>query len=194
MSSPSNQPCSRVPAPYFSGVVATDKAGCIGKDGKLPWNCKEDMLFFKTLTEGCTVIMGRKTWDSLPKKPLQNRLNIILTRDPSTVQSESELCLAMTVDGFSRFITSGPRNDYGTRYYVIGGLQVYQLFRPLLGSFYVTHVDTLVEGGDTFLPVDFFEGFKEVSSTPLSSRCVSKFLMPKSAPVDFYEWKEGKMA
>ena len=59
---------------------AQDKKGGIGKNGKLPWHISEDLKNFKKLTTGHTIIMGRKTWDSLPVKPLPNRKNIILSK------------------------------------------------------------------------------------------------------------------
>jgi dihydrofolate reductase len=62
-------------------IVACDKHGVIGKEGKLPWRCSEDLKIFRKRTLGHAVIMGRKTWDSLPKKPLDGRPNIILTRN-----------------------------------------------------------------------------------------------------------------
>ena len=69
----------------FSIVVAIDRAGGIGREGKLPWNLPADMARFKEITQGeggNAVIMGRKTWDSIPEKfqPLPGRLNVVLTR------------------------------------------------------------------------------------------------------------------
>jgi len=62
-------------------VLAMAENGVIGKDGALPWRIPEDMRHFKALTMGKPCIMGRKTWDSLPKKPLPGRANIVVTRD-----------------------------------------------------------------------------------------------------------------
>ena len=61
-------------------VVAIAQNGVIGKDGLIPWHISEDMKRFKALTLGHTVVMGRKTWDSLPKKPLPGRVNVVITR------------------------------------------------------------------------------------------------------------------
>ena len=60
-------------------IWAQDKNGGIGKDGKLPWHISEDLINFKKITSNNTIIMGRKTWESLPKKPLPNRRNIVLS-------------------------------------------------------------------------------------------------------------------
>jgi len=61
-------------------IAAVAKNGIIGRDGKIPWDIKEDFKHFKELTSGYPVIMGRKTWESLPVKPLKDRLNIVLTK------------------------------------------------------------------------------------------------------------------
>src|SRR6201999_4452900 len=62
-------------------VVAIAQNGVIGKDGAIPWHISDDMKRFKALTLGHTVVMGRKTWDSLPRKPLPGRKNVVVTRD-----------------------------------------------------------------------------------------------------------------
>ncbi|HMH64254.1 MAG TPA: dihydrofolate reductase, partial [Rhizomicrobium sp.] len=61
-------------------VVAIAQNGVIGKKGAIPWHISEDMKRFKALTIGHTVVMGRKTWDSLPRKPLPGRINVVVTR------------------------------------------------------------------------------------------------------------------
>src|SRR5437764_15415023 len=61
-------------------VVAIADNGVIGKDGGIPWHIPEDMKRFKALTLGHTIVMGRKTWDSLPRKPLPGRVNVVVTR------------------------------------------------------------------------------------------------------------------
>src|ERR1700754_2490995 len=66
-----------------AGPIARDRNGVIGKDGALPWRLKSDLAIFRATTMGKPVIMGRKTWDSLPKKPLVGRTNIVLSRDGS---------------------------------------------------------------------------------------------------------------
>src|SRR5690606_22181193 len=66
-------------------VVAMNDAGCIGRGGSLPWHRPEDLAFFKRTTRGGTVVMGRRTWDSLPRKPLPERDNVVLTRRPDGI-------------------------------------------------------------------------------------------------------------
>lgn len=72
-------------APKLTLVVAVAKNGVIGRDGDLPWRLKSDMKRFKAVTMGKPVLMGRKTWDSLPRKPLPGRQNLVLSRDANFV-------------------------------------------------------------------------------------------------------------
>ena len=69
--------------PVVALIVAVAENGVIGRDGKLPWRIPEDMKWFKARTEGRPMIMGRKTWESFPKRPLPGRTNIVITRDGS---------------------------------------------------------------------------------------------------------------
>ena len=76
-------------------IWAQDENGGIGQNGKLPWHISEDLKNFKSLTLNSTIIMGRKTWDSLPIKPLPNRKNIILSRNlTSSLYFIFSICVA----------------------------------------------------------------------------------------------------
>jgi dihydrofolate reductase len=135
------------------GIVAVDQNGAIGKGGKLPWHYSADMKFFRETTIGNAVVMGRKTWLTL-KKPLPERLNIVLSRQteiapqPSVIvlrDVESVLAVAKTLDG---------------DVYVIGGEQVYGSFLPYLDKWIVTKVPVTIDGADTFIPTAYLEGFR----------------------------------
>lgn len=96
----------------FDIIVAADLNNGIGKNGSIPWHIKEDMAFFKEQTAGNTVIMGRKTWESLPTKPLSNRVNIVLSRDSSLILPKGVLlanslneALALSLD--NAFVIGG---------------------------------------------------------------------------------------
>src|ERR1700754_5114584 len=96
-------------------VVAIADNGVIGKEGGLPWHISEDLKRFKALTAGHTIVMGRKTWDSLPRKPLPGRTNVVVTRQADW-QAEGAVraaSLGQAVDG-----TSGP-------VFIIGGAEIY---------------------------------------------------------------------
>ena len=97
-----------------------DKCG-IGKDNKLPWKIKQDMEFFKKVTTGNVVIMGRKTWESIPKKfrPLPNRTNIILTRNKNYNPGNGAECFDNLNDAVQKYKDE--------QIYVIGGAEIYRM-------------------------------------------------------------------
>jgi dihydrofolate reductase len=150
------------------GIVAVDRNGAIGKGGKLPWHYSADMKFFKETTTGNAVVMGRNTWRSL-KKPLPNRLNIVLSRKAETEPQdslvvlrdvESVLSLAKTLD---------------SDLYVIGGEQVYQSFLPYIDKWIVTEVPLTIEDADAFVPKNYLEGFRAVRSRELDENLIVRF-------------------
>lgn len=129
----------------ISLVVAASRNGVIGKDGGLPWHISSDLKLFKQITMGKPVIMGRKTWDSLPRKPLPGRRNIVISRKADQPLSGAEL--ARSVDDALALAKLGDPAEIA----VIGGGEIYRLFWPLADQVYLTEVDLDVEG-DTFLP------------------------------------------
>ena len=72
--------CQNLKTPYITFIWAEDKNGLIGEAGSLPWSLPADMKFFKETTMNDVVVMGRKTYESIPKRPLKNRINIVLTK------------------------------------------------------------------------------------------------------------------
>ena len=132
--------------PRITLIVAVADNGVIGNRGALPWRIPEDMRRFKALTMGKPVIMGRKTWDSLPKKPLPGRLNIVMTRDPS-FRAEG----AQVVRSFSEAVAAAEQ-DSPTDAVVIGGEAVFAAALPLASRIELTEVAASPEG-DTFMPV-----------------------------------------
>ena len=142
------------------GIVAVDKNGAIGKGGKLPWHYSADMKFFRQTTTGNACVMGHNTWLAL-KKPLANRLNIVLSRqaeiapqDSLVVMRDIESVLAMA-------------KVLKTDLFVIGGARVYESFLPYIEKWIVTEVPLMVEGADTFVPGNFLEEFSASDSQPL---------------------------
>ena len=142
------------------GIVAVDRNGAIGKGGKLPWHYSSDMKFFKATTTGNACVMGYKTWLTL-KKPLPNRLNIVLSRKAEIEQQES-VVIARSVDEVIQI-----ERNLRTHLYVIGGEQVYRSFLPHIDRWLVTEVPLSVEGADTFVPKNYLEGFKRIDSKEL---------------------------
>lgn len=116
----------------------------IGRDGVLPWHLPEDMAHFRDLTRGTTVVMGRRTWDSLPERyrPLPGRRNVVLSRRGTVLSGDAMLC------GSLREALRAARGPV----WVIGGAQVYSEALPLADLLAITEVDLTVDG-DTYAPV-----------------------------------------
>jgi dihydrofolate reductase len=150
------------------GIVAVDRNGAIGKGGKLPWHYSADMKFFKETTTGNAVVMGHNTWRSL-KKPLPNRLNIVLSRQ-SEIEPQESLLVLRSVES----VLSSAR-VLDTDLYVIGGEQVYRSFLPYIDKWIVTEVPMTIEGADAFIPKNYLEGFREVRSRELEANLIARF-------------------
>jgi dihydrofolate reductase len=136
-------------------IWAQAQGGVIGADGALPWHLPEDLKLFRTLTTGSTVVMGRRTWESLPDRfrPLPGRTNVVLTTDPS-----------WSADGARRAASVEEVLGDGGDLWVIGGGRVYAAFLPHADRLVVTDVDTRVDG-DTWAPVPGPE-WRRVSRDP----------------------------
>ena len=139
------------------GIVAVDRNGAIGKGGKLPWHYSADMKFFKETTTGNACVMGYKTWLTL-KKPLPNRLNIVLSRQ-SEIEPQDSVIVCRDVDSV---LSVG--KDFKGDLFVIGGAQVYRAFLPYVDKWLVTEVPLTVEGADAFVPEGYLEGFTKIES------------------------------
>lgn len=138
----------------ISLIVAISKNNCIGKNNALLWHIPEDMKHFKKLTVGKVVLMGRKTWESLPNKyrPLPNRTNVVITRQENYVVPEN-------VEVYSN-IDKAFEAHSDEEVAVIGGGQIYSLVMDKVDTLYITHVHDEVEG-DTFFPEIDMEKWKE---------------------------------
>lgn len=149
-------------------IFACDLNGVIGKNGDLPWRQSTDLQFFKKTTLGKTVIMGRKTWESLPF-PLPGRRNIVISRsnrnDVDVMSVEEIRELAKTEDVF-----------------IIGGGEIYSVFIEDSTVIYRTVIDSEVEDGDTFAPEINTEEFE------LSSEQIVKAGMKDDFDMKFQKW------
>jgi dihydrofolate reductase len=137
---------------HLALVVARARNGVIGRDGQLPWRLKSDMAWFKANTLGKPVIMGRKTWDSLPKKPLPGRTNIVLSRDLSF-----EVIGGLVCENFSEAVQIAreqAEDDGVDEVCVIGGAALFEAAMPRAKRLYLTEVLADVEGDVTFPPLD----------------------------------------
>lgn len=143
--------------PKLTFVVAIAKNGVIGRDGGLPWRLSSDMKRFKATTMGKPVLMGRKTWESLPRKPLPGRQNLVLTRDADFVAQD-----AWVYTDLDAMVAAGRAmaKDAGEAC-VIGGAQLYNALLARADRIVLTEVDLAPEG-DAFLRLDL-SGWREVS-------------------------------
>lgn len=135
----------------FDMIVAVARNGVIGFNGDMPWHVPEDLKHFKQVTQGHPVIMGRKTWDSLPFRPLPKRTNVVMTRDPHW--SADGAVTAQTVDQVTmRLQDMCPEASTA---YVMGGATLYDLFYPYARHIWVTRLNIEPEGDTWFqLPED----------------------------------------
>jgi dihydrofolate reductase len=116
----------------ISIIVAVSEDWGIGKDNELLWHISEDLKRFKRLTTGKTVIMGKKTWDSLPRKPLAGRKNIVLTDNPKEI-IENSITAYSIEDALVKC-------EKGEEIFIIGGGSIYRQFMPIADRLYITHV------------------------------------------------------
>ena len=123
-------------------IVAVSQNGVIGKNGGLPWRLKEDLKWFKKITMGHTVLMGRKTWDSLPF-PLPGRKNWVLSRSMNPTDE---------VKVFNSYEEVENALGNNEQLFIIGGSQIYTQTLSICGVIYITEVKRVIPDGDAFFP------------------------------------------
>jgi dihydrofolate reductase len=126
-----------------SAVVAASDNNVIGKDGGLPWHVSSDLKLFKEITMGKPVIMGRRTWESLPRQPLPGRRNIVITRNSDYAAEGADV--AGSIHEALAMCEGEPEVS------IIGGGQVYEQAMNRTDRIYLTRIHLTVDG-DTFLP------------------------------------------
>jgi dihydrofolate reductase len=129
----------------ISLVYAVSRNGVIGRDGGLAWSIPSDLKHFKAVTMGKPIIMGRKTWESLSRKPLPGRLNIVLTRHPAFPAEGATV--VQTLEAAMQAAQKSGADEIC----VIGGADVFTAFWPLAQRIHLTKVLADV-AGDTFMP------------------------------------------
>ncbi len=140
----------------LTAIVAMTPERVIGRDGTLPWHLPADLAFFKRTTSGHAIVMGRKTYDSIGR-PLPNRRNIVLTRDPAwsapgveVIHAPAELAALPGLTG---------------RVFIIGGAEIYQAFLPLLDDLLISHLPEHYPGDTRFPAFEAHFGSYEVVET-----------------------------
>jgi dihydrofolate reductase len=131
-------------------IFARSANGVIGRDGALPWHLPEDMAYFKRMTSGCPVIMGRKTWDSIPLKfrPLPGRTNLVVTRQVLWHENGAQPSSSMR----EALLFCERMSPVPPEVWVIGGAQIYAEALPLARRAVITEIAQPFEG-DAFAPV-----------------------------------------
>lgn len=142
-----------------------EKGYAIGKNGGIPWSCPQDMKWFKDTTIGHAVIMGRKTFDSL-KKPLKDRINIVITSKDIVTNSEEKIYAVKSVEEAISLAKSLTMNDI----FIIGGASIYKyaLEHDLVDKIYIDYLSEFVEDADAFFPMWFWQigsSWEEVGET-----------------------------
>ncbi len=142
----------------FIVIAAIGKNNEIGKENKLLWHIPEDLKNFKEITYGKTIVMGRKTYESIGK-PLPNRKNIILTRNHS-ISDDKNIEIHYDLENFINIY-----KDNREEIFIIGGEEIYREFlkRNLIEKMYISHVDFQCEDADAYFPnIDYKKWNKEL--------------------------------
>lgn len=146
----------------MNAIVAVDLNWGIGCNGKLLNSIPEDMKFFKKKTSGNVVVMGRETFESLPgKKPLLNRINIVLSRNPAFNDDRLIVCRSVdeTVKRLSEFDDK--------QIFIIGGEAVYKQFLPYCDTIYVTKIYNKKDADRFFPDIDHLKEWKKIDETEM---------------------------
>ncbi len=141
-----------------SMIVAAAENGVIGKDGDMPWRLSADLKNFKAITSGHTIIMGRKTWDSI-QRLLPGRTTVIVTRQ-SDFNVDGAIVVGSLEDALSATEDESP--------FVVGGAEIYRLAMPHVSRIYLTRVHADIEG-DTVMPEIDFNLWQQLESTSFTS-------------------------
>lgn len=139
----------------LSAIVAVDRRGAIGRGGKLLCHLPDDLRRFKRLTTGHSIVMGRKTFESLPKGALPNRENIVITRDKSFAAPDVVIAYSVE-DAITRATLAG-------EVFVIGGAQIYRATLDLVDTLHLTLICHTFDDADVFFPPILPSEWKEES-------------------------------
>lgn len=147
-------------------IAAVAADGGIGRRGDLLWHIPADLKHFKKLTMGAPVVMGRNTWESLPKRPLPGRRNIVISRNPSYLAEGAEVyaSLADALDSAALTASSHPGGE--KEVFIIGGASIYAAALPMADALELTEIDATADDADTFFPEIDFSDWILVRSEP----------------------------
>ncbi len=143
----------------ISIIVAYDQNKTIGLNNKMPWHFSKDMKYFKQTTMGHPVIMGRKTFDSIPEqfRPLKGRQNIVLTHNKSYSTKHSQIKIMHSIEEVLQYCQH-------KECFIIGGASIYRQFLSYADKLYITHIEHSYKG-DAFFPEINWQQYKKIYET-----------------------------
>ena len=144
--------------PTLSIIVAQAENRAIGLDGDMPWHLSGDLKRFKALTMGHAVVMGRRTWESLPKRPLVGRRNIVFSQSENFAPEGAEV--VRSVNDLFKLL-----KDWNDEVFIIGGGRIYNMLMPFTQRLYITWVHRTFDNADTFFPVIDLSEFTLIHQT-----------------------------
>lgn len=155
------------------GIVAVAENKVIGKNGKTPWNYPEDLKWFRSLTCGNVVVMGRKTYDLIGGEGLEGRLNIVITHQP--IKSGKILFFRGKNDVLDL------RSYLSKDLFIIGGEKVFALFSDDIQEWFITRIPLYIDSGDAFMHDSLLNGFYKhtTANIPKSSLIYERYIRKK---------------
>ena len=179
-------------------VAFSTKGFYIGNDGKLPWNIPDDLKHFAELTKESVVVMGRKTFESIPenKRPLKNRLNVVVTTEPIKYSqvNKSDNLVYVTMEELDSFLNSYKHK----KIFIIGGESLYKRYVGRASTIYATTVDISLNSCDTKFPIEHLGCYEIESYSPLYEKDDLKYRYIKytrsQEPHDEYQYLKSKKA
>ena len=151
------------PLPEIVIIAALARNNAIGRGGDLLFHLSDDLRRFKALTMGCPIIMGRKTYESFPKRPLPGRLNIVITRNADYPTVDGMIVADSLRTAIVRAMAAAEENG---RIYIIGGGEIYRQALPIAHALELTLIDADVPDADTFFPALDERAWAEVAAAP----------------------------
>ena len=139
------------------GIMAVTEEGVIGKNNTLPWHYPDELEHFRQITDKHTIVMGRKTYDSIPRNSLSNKRLIVFSRSSKT--SDDTTIFVQSLNEYFDIIKTLKKSE---KIFMIGGAKIAHLFlsHELISSFILTKIHRLYSG-DTYLDLKYFEGWKK---------------------------------
>lgn len=153
-------------------IAARARNGVIGKDNDLPWRLSDDLKHFKATTKGCPVVMGRKTWESLPRRPLPGRDNIVLSRDGQYAAPGARVYTSIeaAIEAAKGLAAVAGKAEV----FVTGGSAIYENALPFADRLYITEVDVEMDGDASFPDFDEAE-FDETRREAIAADAKNEF-------------------